>query len=255
MLGPFGHLHPAATALFFAIVLLVSWGAGLTAGRRYRKDGTQRPAEKFEAAIVAILGLLLGFTFSMSLGKYDRRREMLVADSNSIGDFYTCASLLRDPVRTRLQDVIRTYTALRLQLTRDASAGREVGSSMRRFTELQGQMTALVGEALADGTPIAIPLTNTLNNLTSAHAARLVAVEDRIPESVVLLLFVAGAAATMLIGLDQDASSTLPLGGTMSFLLVISLVVFVVFDLNDPVGGLIRVSQEPMERVLASMGK
>jgi len=36
----------------------------------------------------------------MALQKYDQRRLMLIADSNSIGDFYTCASLLPEPTKS-----------------------------------------------------------------------------------------------------------------------------------------------------------
>ncbi len=255
MTGFLGRLDPGTTAVVLAAVMLAAWSAGFTVGRRRRRDGTAQPAGKFEDAIVAILGLLLAFTFSMALAKQDRRREMLVADSNSIGDFYTCASLLKEPVRTRLQGVIREYAQLRLDLARSAADPGRLEDALRRFREQQGRMTGLVAEAVNDGTPIAVPLTNTLNNLTSAHAARLVAVKDRLPESVVLLLFFAGAIATMLVGREQGSSTKPPLAGTMGFLFLVTLVVFVILDLNDPVKGLITVSQEPMQRVLESMGK
>jgi len=253
--GFFGRIDPATAAVLLAVAMLAAWSFGFRQGRRNRTDGGPKPAGKFEDAVVAILGLLLAFTFSMALAKYDNRREMLTADSNAIGDFYTCASLLREPVRTRLQGVIREYTRLRVNLARQGRSGEEVTAALAAFPKLHGEMTTLVGEALAEGTPIAVPLTNTLNNLTSAHASRLVAVKDRLPESVVLLLFFAGAISTMLVGREQGSSQKPPLAGTMSFLLLVTLVVFVILDLNDPVKGLIAVNQEPMQRVLESMGK
>jgi hypothetical protein len=235
--------------------MLAAWSAGFWSGRHTRHEGGGRLAGKFEDAIIAILGLLLAFTFSMALAKYDHRRETLTADSNAIGDFYTCASLLNDPVRTKLQGVIRGYTRLRVDLARQGRSGEDVAAALAAFPKLHGEMTSLVGEAIAGGTPIAVPLTNTLNNLTSAHAARLVAVRDRLPESVVLLIFFAGAISTMLVGREQGSSEKPLLAGTMSFLLLVTLVVFVILDLNDPVKGLITVNQEPMRRVLESMGK
>ncbi len=254
MQGVFGKAGPMIEALIFAGVLLASWGAGFALGRRGRAKGTARPAGKLEDAILAILGLLLAFTFAMALGKYEKRREMVITDSNAIGDFYTCASLLREPVKTKLQGVIREYADLRLRVA-PASGGSGLEIALARFQEMQNRMTSLVGEAVAEGTPIAIPLTDTLNNLTSAHGARLAAVWDRVPDSVTLLLFVSGALCTLLIGRDQGLSATPLPASTASFILVVSLVVFVIFDLNHPRKGLITVSQEPMERVLESMGK
>jgi hypothetical protein len=251
----FSRIDPAMTALLLAAVMLATWGVGFWLGRRLRTDASARPEGKFEDAVVAILGLLLAFTFSMALAKYDHRREMLVADSNSIGDFYTCASLLPEPTRTKLQEVTREYTRLRLDLAREATGTDGLDAALGRFQEMQNRMTGLVGEAVNAGTPIAVPLTNTLNNLTSAHAARVVALKDRLPESVVGLLFFAAAIATGLVGRAQGTAKQPPLGGTMSFLFLVTLVVYVILDLNNPVKGFIVVSQEPMQRVLAGMGK
>jgi len=255
MSGFFSRIDPGSTALLLAAVMLVTWSVGFRLGRRLRTEGSAAPEGKFEDAVVAILGLLLAFTFSMALSKYDHRREMLVQDSNAIGDFYTCASLLPDPVRTKLQDVVREYTQLRLNLARETLDSARLERELGRFQALQNRMTGLVGDALNAGTPIAVPLTNTLNNLTSAHAARVVALKDRLPESVVGLLFVAAAIATGLVGRAQGTSKRPPLGGTMSFLVLVTLVVYVILDLNNPVKGFIVVSQEPMQRVLAGMGK
>ncbi len=249
----FDHLGPGATALLLAVVMLMVWSVGFLAGRG--RKGSARPEGIFEEAILAILGLLLAFTFSMALAKYDHRREMLIQDSNSIGDFYTCASLLKEPVRTKLTGVIREYAELRLDLARRGHGVPDIVKEMSRFQEMQGRMTALVGEALAEGTPIAVPLTDTLNNLTSAHAARVAAVRDRLPGIVVILLFVGGAIATGLIGRTEGASERPPLGGTLGFFLLVALVVYVILDLNDPVKGLITVSQEPLRLVIESMGK
>jgi hypothetical protein len=59
---------------------------------------------------MAILGLLLAFSFSIALGRHDHRRLMIVDESNAIGDFYTCATLLKDQHRSALQALIRAYT-------------------------------------------------------------------------------------------------------------------------------------------------
>ncbi|MGE5347221.1 MAG: hypothetical protein ACM3JH_14810 [Acidithiobacillales bacterium] len=255
MKSVFGTFGPGTTALVLAAVMMATWRIGFVIGRRDRARGAPKPEGKFDEAVIAILGLLLAFSFSMALAKYDHRREMVVEDSNTIGDFYTCASLLKEPVRSELVGVIREYTELRLDLARRAQSFADVERELQRIQNLQSRMTVLVGEALASGTPIASPLTNTLNDLTSAHAARLAALRDQLPRSVVLLLFVAAAITTWLVGGAQGISERPPLGGTLSFFLLVALVVYVILDLNDPTKGLITVSQEPMRLVLESMGK
>ena len=104
------------TALILGFAMLVAWQAGRLLGRRLRAQNAEIPVSKFLDASLALLGLLLGFTFSLAIVKYDQRRLALLADSNAIGDFYTCATLLKDPVRTQLQSEIRDYTKLRVGL-------------------------------------------------------------------------------------------------------------------------------------------
>src|SRR5450631_2194952 len=112
------RLDAWVTALIFAVAMLTVWTIGWWRGRRSRADPGENPGMKFTDASMALLGLLLAFTFSMALGRHDQRRAAVVADSNAIGDFYTCATLLKDPSRSRLQGVIKEYARDRLETAR-----------------------------------------------------------------------------------------------------------------------------------------
>ena len=120
---------------------------------------------------------------------------------------------------------------------------------------MQGAMTSLVGQALHQGTPIAVSLTNTLNGLTSNHAARLAAVRDRLPAIIVALLLLSAMIASLLVGHEQGAREESDLVGTACFIIMVTFAIYVILDLNQPGGGLIRVDQEPMQRLLISMTK
>lgn len=242
-------------ALGLALAMLAAWGAGRWMGRRALSRHGDVSASKFDDAALALLGLLLAFTFSMALGKHDQRRIMVVTDSNAIGDFYTCASLLKEPVRTKLQTVVRRYTELRLDVASGRLDQAALEPALHEFQQMQGQMTDLVAQAVNDGTPIAVALTNTLNGVTSSHAARLAAARDRLPAVIVLLLFTGAVVATMLVGREQGTSGKTAVTGTLSFILLVSLAVYVTLDLNQPSRGLITVSQEPFQRLLGSMAK
>jgi len=248
------NMNPFVAGGMLAAAMALGWFAGWRFGRKAREKGWQTPDTKLDDAALALLGLLVAFAFSMALNKYDRRRDALVTDSNAIGDFYTCASLIPEPVKPRLQKLIREYTELRLTVARQGWS-RHSEETLSRFPQMHERMTALVDEAIRAGTPIANPLTNTLNALTSSHAARLVAVRDRLPASAVVLLFLAGILVATLVGRQQAFSGQPSLAGTATFIIIVSLTVFVTLDLNHPDEGLIQVSQEPMQRLLSSMPK
>ncbi|MGD0076342.1 MAG: hypothetical protein ABSD31_18705 [Candidatus Binataceae bacterium] len=247
-------LDAGIIALTLAIAMLAAWGIGTWMGHRLRSKSGKTPS-KFDDASMALMGLLLAFAFGMSINKHDQRRMAVVADSNAIGDFYTCATLLKEPTRTKLQGVIREYAELRLGLSRRQVDYAELENALPRMQQAHQQMTELVAQALSDGTPIAVSLTNTLNELTSNHAARLAAVRDRLPASVVMLLVVAPIITSMLIGREQGIAGNSEVAGMLCFILLVSLAIYVTLDLNQPGRGLIRVSQEPIERLISSMPK
>ena len=251
--GVFANIDAWRTAATLGLAMFAAWQLGRWRGRRLRAESGKVPVSKFEDASLALLGLLLAFSFSLAIVKHDQRRTTLLADTNAIGDFYTCASLIKEPVRTKLQSVIRDYTELRVELSGRRIDEAMLENALGQMQQMQFQMTALVDQALVAGTPIAVPLTNTLNGLISNHASRLAAIRDRLPTGVVALLLVTAVVASMLVGREQGASENADLAGTICFIMLATFVVYVILDLNQPERGLFTVSQEPMQRLLSSM--
>ena len=95
----------------------------------------------------------------------------------------------------------------------------------------------------------------TLGALTSNHAARLAAVRDRLPPSVVLMLLLSAVLSTALLGRQQGISKEWCLGTTIAFTALVCMVVWVTLDLNQPQSGWITVSQQPLEDLLHNLEK
>lgn len=241
------------SALAMAGLMVVGWGFGFWRGTRLSQDEREKRDATFSGASMALLGLLLGFTFSMSLTKHEQRRLMVISDANSIGDFFTCASLVKEPVRSRLQKVIRDYAQARLNKPTAASDAADLEKRVAASREAHNQMQALVAEAVEEGTIVVVPLVNTLNDVTSNHSSRVAAAVDRLPPIIFLLLAVAAVITMVLIGDQQGAADERRYGGTVGFVILVAMVVWVILDLNQPQQGMITVSQEPMRRVLQGM--
>jgi hypothetical protein len=241
------------TAVALAVAMLIGWASGWWRGSSSNREKREVPASKFNDAILALLGLLLAFTFSISLARHEQRRQMVVTDSNAIGDFYTSASLLKEPVRGKLQAAVRRYVEHRLAVPRSVVDEASLLRSLDEIQQMHRQIQALVQEAIDGGTPVVVPLVNTLNALTSSHAARLAALRDRLPPSVVLMLVVAAILCMILMGWQQGASSEKHPAAALGFTVLVSMVVWVTLDLNQPQRGWITVSQEPMQQLLKGM--
>jgi hypothetical protein len=251
----FTEVDAWVTAAVLAVAMVAGWAAGWWRGRSVATDDREESGNKFDDAIMALLGLLLAFTFSMSLVKHEQRRQMAVTDSNAIGDFYTTVSLLGDPVRGKLQTILKRYVEHRLLLAQSTVDEVTLQQKLDEIRELHGQMQSLVDEAVDGGTPVVVPLVNTLNAVTSSHAARLAAVRDRLPPSIVLLLYLAAVLSMVLTGRQQGSSGEWRPGSALGFTALVCMVVWVTLDLNQPQQGWITVSQEPLEQLLKGIGK
>jgi hypothetical protein len=248
-----GRLDAWVTALIFAVAMLAVWSIGWRWGGRSPSAQGEDPGTKFTDASMALLGLLLAFTFSMALGRHDQRRQAVVADSNAIGDFYTCATLLKEPSRSRLQAVVRDYARHKLNMAHQSPLTTDQKQAIQRSQEMQSRMTGLVAEAIEGGTAIAVPLTNTLNNLASSDVSYLAANQANLPWIIVILLLLGSVVPAFLMGLHQGASHKARLSGTFSFIVLVTLVIYVTLDLNQPARGFLRVNHDSLERLIQSM--
>jgi hypothetical protein len=249
------RLGPSFLAMFLAIGMAASWIIGYWIGAKEATPILESAESRLDDASLTLLALLLAFTFGAAMARHEQRRLMVIADANAVGDFYTCASLLNEPLRMQLQTQIRGYTRLRLETAHQGLTAGELDHALHRFQLMQQEMTALVAQAMSNGTPIAVSLTNALNEVTSAHGSRIGAAEDRLPVVSPLLLVTSALTSAFLVGREAGKLRRMAFAGIVSFILIVTLAIYVTFDLNDPQVGLIYPSQQPMQRVFSSMNE
>jgi hypothetical protein len=241
------------SALAFAAAMLATFALGWRLGKRWPRMGSA-PPNRVDRAALATLGLLLGFTFSLALADHNQRRDRAVEDANAIGGFYTCASLLDEPLRARLQKLVRGYLEQRVMLGR-ARDKQALARELPVMTQMHSEMLEHVREAVMQKSPVVTPLVNNLNELKSRHAARLAAVHHRLPWSILSLLGVSAIVCMLIVGTEQGAVGQHNFVLIAGFVLLVSLVVWVTLDLNQPGTGAIAVSQEPLERLLTTISR
>ena len=242
-------------AVVLALLMSGGWWFGCWRGRRAEQTGKDEATGQLTNASVALLGLLLAFTFSMSLEKHEQRRHMVVEHANTIGDFATCASMLKEPVRGQLKALVRKYVEHLVTARKVGMSEEDLQRLLSENERMHNEMQTLVKVAIDDGTPIAVSLVNTFNDVTSSHDARLAAIRNRLPASIVILLCLSAIISMVQIGMQHGQLSEREVTTGIGFILLVSLCVWVTLDLNQPQGGMITISQEPMQRLLASLSQ
>ena len=86
-------------------ILLVSeigWQLGIRT-----KGGGGSNITTLESAMLGLLALMLAFTFSMALSRFEGRRDAVLNEANSIGTTALRARLLPDPYRSETLKLLR----------------------------------------------------------------------------------------------------------------------------------------------------
>src|SRR6202012_1988346 len=78
---------------------------------RSQDEPRSKQAENVQAAALALMGLLLGFTFSTAVQRYDQRNRLVVEESNAIGTAYLRVAFLPDTMQADTRNLFRHYIA------------------------------------------------------------------------------------------------------------------------------------------------
>jgi hypothetical protein len=239
----------------FSIVLfLLIFEAGYRIGRKRRTaidEPTRAWVTAIYSAILAMLGLLLGFSWAMAQQRFEARRQLVVEEANAIGTTYLRAQWLPQPHRGDVSNLLRQYVDVRLPKDFESRNPEEVVRETSVLSErLQDQLwVQAVDLAQKNPTPVVALFLSSLNETIDLHAKRLAEFRNRVPESVLLLLYLFATVAMLITGYGSGLRTVRCVLPTVAMVVLLSTSLFVIVDLDRPQQGLINVSQESMIRL------
>ena len=253
----------------FSVVLLVVVLFGgmlslLTIGQRLGRqnlpqetDAARARLTAVEAAIFGLLGLLIAFTFFGASGRYELRRQLVVDEANAIGKAYLRLDLLPASAQPALREKFRRYLEARIAVYRvlpdvDASMRQAaVAASLQK--EIWAGAIAALREAPSQVTIVLIPALNEMFDVTTSRAT---AALTHTPAMIVGLLVALALVCSLLAGYVMAASKPRNvILHSFAFALVLTVTVYVIFDLDYPRFGLIQLdfADQPLFDLLAGM--
>lgn len=245
-----GSLVFIALALFLLMVLALEMGA--MAQRRFApgaRDGEHSEGLLLSATL-ALLGLLIAFTFSLAISRYDARRVHVVAEANAIGTAWLRAGLAGTAENKELQQSITRYTDVRLGL----SKGRGSAIVERETTDAQARIWSALERTVPNAPPALVnSLVTAVNEMFDAASTRKAERGEKIPAHVLELLVLYTVMSAGIVGYVMNASGRRHLAVTSILFGLLALAITLILDLDRPRRGSILVSQQPMIDVRASM--
>jgi hypothetical protein len=190
------------------------------------------------AATLTLLGLLIGFSFSMAVTRYDQRKNCEEAEANAIDTEYLRADLLPAGDAARVRELLKKYIELRVLFytTRDV---RQMDKLDADTAQVQDELWAAVRSiAAVQPTPVVALVLAGMNDVLNSQGYTQAAWWNRIPVAAWVLMIVIATGCNLLVGYGAHQTNRgmlliLPIALSTSFLLI--------SDIDSPRGGAIRV--------------
>ena len=236
---------------FFLLWFAARLGASIGLRRRDNSEDARADFGVILAATMTLLGLIIGFSFSMATGRYDLRKTYEEAEANAIGTEYVRADLLPEPEATQVRMMLRQYTDLRIRfyLTRSREDLQQINMDTEK---LQDQLWKAASQsATAAPTPLRTLAVSGMNDVLNSQGYTQAAWWNRIPLGAWCLMFGIALFCNLLLGYGARGMfvklfMVLPLVVAVSFLLIA--------DIDSPRGGLIRVQPQNLLSLRAGLG-
>jgi hypothetical protein len=235
------------------VLWLATWAGGsIFRRRRDLEDPARADYAALAGAILTLLGLIIGFTFSMAVSRYDLRMNYEEAEANAIGTEFVRADLLPAADAARVRALLISYVDLRIRDygLRDE---REIQRAKDQTGRVQAQLWAAVREpAKAQPSPLAALAVSGMNDVLNSQGYTQAAWWNRIPKTAWWLM-----AAIALVGCSLVGYGAKSFKSEAYFLLVLPVVIsiafFLIADIDSPRGGLIRMKAQNLIDVAQSM--
>ena len=225
--------------LTLILTFLALWACawfGVKVLGRYAGDGplAREDFRTVLAACLTLLGLIVGFSFSMAVSRYDLRHNAESAEADAIGTEYARADLLPPAEAETTRRLLRSYLTERIQFfgARDSDRLRQIDE---QTTRLQQEMWAAVRTPAVQPNTFTALAVSGMNDVLSSQGNTQAAWLNRIPAEAWALMGLIAIVCNLMLGVSARHLQ----GRSVFFVLplVTAIAFFLIADIDSPAGG------------------
>ncbi len=246
--------RPIQIAVVAALLFTAATVIGIVVSRvrKPMDDGQRDDFNLVLGATLTLLSLIIGFSFSMAISRYDQREALEEAEANAIGTEYVRCDFLAAPFAADAKAMLREYARLRVDFysIRD---GVQLQSVDERTLRLQDRLWAAVASGVREApNPLGALAVAGMNDVLNSQGYTQAAWWNRIPVGAWVLMATIGTLACGMVGFGARAAQKEPLLMlTMPAIVAVSM--FLIADIDSPRGGVILVAPQNLLALIANL--
>lgn len=250
----------AATLVVFIVILLAALECGFRFGLRRRIAWKDVHSEAgggglVQNATLALLGLMIAFTYSFTVSHYETRKRDVIDEANALGTAFLRAGLEKERGGVDLQRALLEYARTRV-ITPEKTATAEGDQAMlERTLAAQSEIWSATERVMQAGpvNPLEVALLTAVNAVIDMHTERLTTGFDTLPQVVFWTLLFIAAVAVVIGGYTAGLSGMMCRYRMFAFILVLAATIHLIVDFDRSMRGFISINQNPMISAIADM--
>jgi hypothetical protein len=243
-----------AIGIFFGVLLSLRVGRLVGQKAIERHGSTGSTIGSLEAAVFALLGLMIAFTFSGALSRFDTRRVQVVEEVNAIGTAYLRVDLVPEAAQPKLRESFRAYVDARIATYRKLPDIKAARAELEHSQELQQQLwtQAVAAVRLPKASPQAERLLlPALNDVFNFITTRVAATQLHPPGVIYAMLIALALVAALLAGYQSAGEKGYAWIHKIAFATIVAFTVYVILDIEYPRLGFVRI--DSIDRLLVDV--
>jgi hypothetical protein len=198
---------------------------------------------------LTLLALIVGFSFSMAVSRYDQRKNYEEEEANAIGTEYVRVDILPAAQAAYIHDLLIKYTDFRIQFYRLRNPSQRKKNAMETVDLQNALWQAVVAPAAAQPTPPMALVMSGMNDVLNRQGYTQAAFWNRVPMGAWLLMAFVAMTCNFLLGYTEERTGRFSLL-VLPFILAIPFLL--IADIDSPRGGLIRVVPQNLQALAQS---
>jgi len=240
---------PALLILLWCLFFGVSHFAHAM-GVKAKKNHELHLTDIVPANILGLLALILGFTLSMAISRYDLRRELIIRETNAIETAFMRADLIKPVPGYDLKKLYRDYVDTRINYYKMADPEPPMKAAEVLKTKIWGH---IIEVTKLDRTDIEGEYIEAVNNMVEATNSRNYAIQVKLPIAIYLMILLIACTAIGMLRFDSGYNDEKTHWRPAILTILLGVVIILIFDLDHPRIGMIEVSQQALIDLRNSM--
>ena len=238
------------TFLLAALLIVGLVIASIEFGRRLRlRNGEERSSSGLgviDGAVFGLMGLLLAFSFSGAVSRFETRLQLIVQETNAIGTAWLRVDLLPEAAQPEIRNDFRAYLDARLAFYKKLSTDRaKAFNALALSGELQKKIwVESVAAAKQTSSPAVLTLVvSSLNDMFDITTTRAIALRTHPPVPMYITLILLALASSLIAGYGMGDSGKHEWLHTLVYAIALTVTVYTIIDLEFPRFGIIRIDR------------